>query len=159
MLALELLDRFYEHTSAQLLLLQNYRGSRVPKFRGAGGRKRFTVHGVACLRIWGVVPTVSDMKEWDVNGYSCMGMTAPTRAPIPTRQTPNMGKHHSRGRPTTDMRRMWILLGGEDVNPNREKAFRGRAPLLRAAENGNEGILKVLMERKDIHTAIPDNKN
>ena len=52
-----------------------------------------------------------------------------------------------------------MLFGGEDVNPNRANNFCGRALLLRAAENRNEGILKVLMERKDIHTAIRDNKN
>ena len=50
MLALELLDRFDEHTSAQLLLLGHYRDSRVPYFRGAGGPKRFTgLHEVAFL--------------------------------------------------------------------------------------------------------------
>ena len=83
MLAVELLDRFDEHTSAQLLLLQHYRDSRVPYFRGAGGPKRFTgLHGVACLGIWGVVSTVLDMKECDVNGSDCILMTALTRASI-----------------------------------------------------------------------------
>ena len=77
------LDKFDEHTSAQLLLLQHYRDSRVPYFRGAGGPKRFTrLHGVAWLGIWGVVSTVLDMKEWDVNGSGCMWMTALTRASI-----------------------------------------------------------------------------
>ena len=67
----------------QLLLPQNYRDSRVPYFRGAGGPKRLTrLHGVAFLGIWGVVSTVLDMKEWDVNGSGCMGMTALTRASI-----------------------------------------------------------------------------
>ena len=52
-----------------------------------------------------------------------------------------------------------MLLGEEEVNPNRLNIKHGRAPLLRVAKNGNEGILKVLIERKDIHTAIPDNTN
>ena len=67
MLAVELLDRFDKHTSA------HYQYSQVPYFRGAGGPKRFTgLHGVACLGIWGVVSTVLDMKEWDVNRSDCM---------------------------------------------------------------------------------------
>ena len=57
------------------------------------------------------------------------------------------------------MRRVWLLLGGEDVDRNRAKTFCGQRPLLRAAKNGNEGTLKVLMERKDIPAAIPDNTN
>ena len=32
--------------------------------------------------IWGVVSTVLDMKEGEVNGSGCMGMTALTRASI-----------------------------------------------------------------------------
>ena len=83
MLALEVLDRFDEHTSALLLLLQHYRDSLVPYFCGAGGPKTFTgLHGVACLGIWGVVSTVLDMKEGEVNGSGCMGMMALTRASI-----------------------------------------------------------------------------
>ena len=42
MLALELLNKFDEHTSAQLLLLQHYRDSRVPHLRRARGPKGFT---------------------------------------------------------------------------------------------------------------------
>ena len=77
MIALELLDRFDEYTSAQLLLLKHYRDSRVPYFYRARGPKRFTgLHGVTFLGIWGIVSTILDMKKWDVNRSGCMVMTA-----------------------------------------------------------------------------------
>ena len=52
-----------------------------------------------------------------------------------------------------------MLLGEEDVDRNRVNTVPGQRPLLRAAKIGNEGILKVLMERKDIPAAIPDTTN
>ena len=57
------------------------------------------------------------------------------------------------------MRGVWMLLGEEDVDRNRVNTVPGQRPLLRAAKIGNEGILKVLMERKDIPAAIPDTTN
>jgi len=77
-LALRLLDKFDEHISTQLLLLNYGRDSRSGLFyRGAVGPTGFAgLHRVAFLGIGGIVSTILEMKEWDVNAKDCMGMTA-----------------------------------------------------------------------------------
>ena len=77
----KLLDRFDEHVSAQLLLLHHRYHGGDPDFDTAGGPRGFSgLHGVAFLGIVGIVSTILEMKEWDVNAYDCMGMTALTWA-------------------------------------------------------------------------------
>ena len=142
-LALRLLDRFDEHISTQLLLLHSNRvrgGGRY--FRGVGGPTGFTgLHGAAFLGIAEIVSTVLNMKEWDVNAYDCMGMTALTWA---TR----------RGHEEV----VKILLERKDVNPNQPDTRDGRTPLMLAAEEGNEGVVKILLEREDVNPNQADTK-
>ena len=135
-LALELLNRFPEHISTQQLLL-HYNRDRGggPYFGGVGGPTKFTgLHGVAFLGIAGIAPAVLEMKEWDVNSYDCMGMTALTWA---------AARGHSEV--------VTMFLGREDVNPDLADTAYGRTPLSWAAKYGHEGIVKMLLERQGVN--------
>ena len=44
-----------------------------------------------------------------------------------------------------------MLLKREDVNPDQPDTKYGRAPLWWAAEKGHEGIVKMLLERRDVN--------
>jgi len=81
-LALELLNRFDEHISTQLLLLHwNRDRGGGPYFDGVGGPTGFIgLHGVAFLGIAGIVSALLEMQGWNINSYDCMGMTALTWA-------------------------------------------------------------------------------
>ena len=48
-----------------------------------------------------------------------------------------------------------LLFGERYVNPNRSCKY-GQTPLSWAVENGHEGIIKLLLERKDVNPNIPD---
>jgi len=135
-LALKLLDRFDEHKSAQLLLWRYipHRGE-APYFAGPGGPTGFSgLHGVAFLGIVEIMPSVLEMKVWDVNEYDCMGMTALTWASF-------------RGHEEVVKK----LLEGEDINPDQQDTEYGRTALLWAAKNGHEGVVKMLLERDDVN--------
>jgi len=136
MLSLRLLDRFDEHISAQLQLLQyNRDGDDGLYFYGSRGAAGFTgLHGVAFLGIAGIVPAVLEMREWDVNAYDCMGMTALTWAAV-------------RGHEEV----VKMFLGREDVNPDLADTGYGRTPLLWASKNGHEGIIKMLLQREGVN--------
>ena len=140
-LALRLLDKFDEHISTQLLLL-NYsrdRGSG-PRFDEAVGPTGSTgLHGVAFLEIGGIVSTILEMKEWDVNANDCMGMTALIWA---------AKKGHEEV--------VKILLEREDINLDQADTKYGRKPLSWAAENGHEGVIKMLLERQDVNPGQAD---
>ena len=135
-LALRLLDRFDEHISAQLLLLGRGRdGGARPYFGGTRGPMGCTgLHGVAFLRIAGLVCTVLDMKESDVNSEDCTSMTALTWA--------------SRGGHDEVVK---MLLEREDVNPNLADTKYCQTPLSWASENGRSGAVKILLEREDVN--------
>ena len=140
-LALRLLDRFDEHISAQLLLtydIQDYaQRGYFYKMRGA---TRFTgLHGVAFLGIAGIVSTLLEIKEWNVNADDCMGMTAFTWA---------VGRGHE------EVVRM--LLEREDVNPGQTSTLYGRTPLWWATKNGHGRIAKMLLERENVNPDQPD---
>ena len=143
-LALRLLDRFDEHISARLLLLENHDYPFWAQYYyGARGPVGFTgLHGVAFLGIAEMVAALLEMKEWDVNAADCMGNTALTWAAI-------------RGHEEV----VNILLEREDINPNQADTEYGRTPLQWAAKNGHEGIVKMLLERKDINPDQPDTKH
>ena len=140
-LALELLNRFDEHISTQLLLLHCNRdrggGPYFDEFRGLTGF--IGLHGVAFLGIAGIVSAVLEMQEWNINSCDCMGMTALTWA---------AARGHSQV--------VKMFLGREDVNPNQADTIYGRTPLSWAAENGHEGIVKMLLEREGVN---PDQAN
>ena len=50
---------------------------------------------------------------------------------------------------------MGLLFGGRYVDPNSSSRY-GRTPLSWAAENGHEGIVKLLLGRKDVDPDTPD---
>ena len=175
-LALKLLDRFDEHISAQLLLLHNDRDpSGGPGFDRTGGPTIFSgLHGVAFLGIDGIVSTVLEMKEWDVNAYDCMGMTPLIWASMKGhREVVNVllqraDVNHDQVDTTFSQTPLsWaaeyghegvvkMFLEREEVNPNQADTKRGRTPLSRAAENGHEGVVKMLLEREDVNPDQPD---
>ena len=136
MLALRLLDRFDEHISTQLLLLHSNRDRGwAPYFRREGGPTGFTgLHGAAFLGIAEIVSTMLEMKEWDVNAYDCMGMTALTWA---------AREGHEEV--------VKVLLQREDVNLDQADTLCGRTPLSWAAWNGHEVVVKMLLEREDVN--------
>ena len=125
-LALRLLDRFDEHISAQLLLLNSNRhmGWRVFSEQMTIGPTGFTgLHAVAFLGIVEILTPLLDTKKWDVNAVDFTGNTALTWAArrgreevikallrvtegtsTPTRQIPRMAGRHSRGQPRGDTR-------------------------------------------------------
>ena len=49
-----------------------------------------------------------------------------------------------------------LLLGRGDVNPDTLDTYFGQTPLSRAANNGREGIVKLLLERKDVNPHSSD---
>ena len=51
-----------------------------------------------------------------------------------------------------------MLLGRGDVDPNATETKYGRTPLLWAAEQGLEGVVKLLLERDDINPNTRDTK-
>ena len=142
-LALRLLDRFDEHISAQLLLLHHNRSrNETPYFGGVRGPAGFTgLHGLAFLGIAGIFSTVLKMKEWDINAYDCMGMTALTWA---------SGRGHEEA--------VGMLLEREDVNPNQADTKYGRAPLSWAAKNGHGETVKIILEREDVNPNRADTR-
>jgi len=135
-LSLRLLDRLDEHISAQLQLLQNNRDhSNDLYFDGTGEPTGFTgLHGVAFLGIEEIMSAVLEMKEWDVNAFDCMGMTALTWAA-------------ARGHEEV----VKMFLGREDVHLNQADTEYGRTPLSWAARGGHEGIVKILLEREGVN--------
>ena len=142
-LALRLLDRFDEHISTRLLLLHHDReGDEGPYFRQVGRPRGFTgLHGVAFLGIAEIAPAVLEMKEWDVNAYDCMGMTALTWAAA--RGSEEVVK---------------IFLGREDINPDLADTEYGRTPLWWAARGGHEGMVRMLLQRDDVNPDQADTK-
>jgi len=138
-LALRLLDRFDEHISAQLLLLHYNRDSPYPY--GEMGSEGFTgLHGAALLGIADIFSTVLDMKEWDINASSGVGLTAIALAA-------ESGQEGV----------VEILLRREDINPDNPDAY-GQTPLFRAASNGHERVVEVLLERDDVNHNKPDDR-
>ena len=140
-LSLRVLGRFDEHISTQLQLLwYSWDNLDGLYFNGKRGPTGFTgLHGVAFFGIAGIVPAVLEMKEWDVNAYDCMGMTALTWAA-------------ARGHDEV----VNMFLGRDDVNPDQADAQYGRTPLSWAAMHGHEGIVKMLLERGGVNPGQAD---
>jgi len=49
-----------------------------------------------------------------------------------------------------------MLLEQSSVNPDTPDTKYGQTPLWRAAANGNEGIVKMLLQRNDVNPDKPD---
>jgi len=132
MLALRLLDRFDEHISAQLLLLNNkISGSYLPSL----GPRGFTgLHGVSFLGIAEIVAALLEMNGWDVNATDCTGGTALVWAA-------------RRGHEEV----VKVLLERKDTNPDPVDTYYGQTPLSWAAEKGHSGVVKMLLEREGVN--------
>ena len=170
-LALRLLDRFDEHTSTQLLLL-NYKkdcGSG-PYFSPTGGPTGFTgLHGVAFLGIVEIVAAVFEMGEWDINAAGCTGNTVLGWAArrgcegvvkmLLDRGDVNLNQGATdRGETALTWAALYghegavgMLLESEDVNPHQVDAKYGGTPLLWAAAHWHEGVVKIFLGREDIN--------
>ena len=170
-LAPRLLERFDEHISAHLLLLQyNRDGGAGPYLYQAGRPKGFIgLHATAFFGIVGILSAVLEIKKWDVNAYDCMGMTPltwvaergheevvkmllkqeeiyPDRADTRYGRTPLLWAVRSGCEGVVKM-----FLQREDINPNQADTEYGQTPLLWAAENGHEGIAKMFLQREDVN--------
>ena len=143
-LILKLLDKFDKHISTQLLLLNYNRDrGRGPYFHPQRAPTGFSgLHGVAFLEIGGIVSTVLEMKEWDVNANDCMGMTALSWAA-------------KRGHEEV----VNILLEREGINPDQADTNYGRTSLSWAAKNGHEGVVKMLLEREGVNPDLAATKD
>ena len=175
-LALRLLDRFDEHISAQLLLLEDRDYPFLDQYYyGTRRTLGFTgLHGVAFLGIVEMVAPLLEMKEWDVNAADFMGSTALTWAAIrghdgvvkilseradldPNQADTEYGRtplSWAAGRGNEAV--VKILLEQEDVNPNQPDTEYGRASLSWAVEKRHEGVVKMLLEREDVNPNQPD---
>jgi len=134
-LALRLLDRFDEHISATLLLL-NYTSDSIWKrdLSDKCGKGNFTgLHGAALFGIVEIFAVVLEMKEWDINAGDCLGSTALTLAA-------------ERGHEGI----VNILLGREDINPDQAGINPGLTPLIWVADHGHEEVIKLLLEREGV---------
>src|SRR5205807_1219795 len=142
-LALRLLDRFDEHISAQLLLLHYTENTHPAPYYYIGTKQtRFTgLHAVAFLGIVGIVSSILEMKEWDVNATDSCGCTALTWAAI-------------RGHEAV----VKMLLERTEVDPDRADLKYGRTPLSWAAKNGREGVVKMLLKRAEVNPDRADLK-
>jgi len=141
MLALRLLDRFDQHISAQLLLLNFKKHNRSsPHFRGRSGPRGFTgLHAVAFLGISEIVAALSEMEEWNVNATDCTGRTALIWAAR-----------------TGHEEVVKVLLKREGINPDQADSIHGQTALAWAAEMGHLGVAKVFLQRKDINPDLAD---
>src|SRR5207302_1854123 len=142
-MALRLLIGFDKHISAQLMLVnynQDSEWGSGPYFYGLGGPHGFTgLHGVAFLGIGGILPTILEMREWNVNVTDRTGSTALAWA---------AGRGHEEV--------VLMLLEREDVNPNTADTSYGRTPLSWATVNENVGVVKMLLQREDVNPNTPD---
>jgi len=169
-LALELLNRFDEHISTELLLLHYNRDrGKGAYFDGIGWPTKFTgLHGVAFFGIAEIVPTVLEMLESNVNSYDCMGMTALMWAAarghsevvkmLLQREGVNLNQKDVRWGSTP---LSWAATKGHEgivkmllrnvVNPDQADTEYGRTPLSWAAVKGHEGIVKMLLEQQGVN--------
>ena len=195
-LALELLDQFDSHISAEILwdsifwrLSIEYLTSSEPFS---------ALHCVSYFGIADVTNTLVKMNRWDVNQKDAAGMTPliwaarygheevvrlllqnkhiqPDQQDADSWRTalswaagyghegvvrlflgPQFVNPGSLGRPWGKAQQVaGLLFGKRYVNPD-SSSISGRTPLSWAAEEGHEGIVKLLLERKDVNPNIPD---
>jgi len=135
-LALRLLDRFDQHISAKLLLLDcHYEIVHEPYYGREAGPVGFTgLHGAAFLGIVGIASALLDLGELDPNAHDCTGSTVLIWA--------------ARGGREEVVK---MLLERGDVNPDQADTLYGRTPLSWAAVNGHSEVVKMLLERGDVN--------
>ena len=143
-LALRLLDRFYEHISASQLL---FRYSKSANKRWTvdemEGKTKFTgLHGAAFLGVIEIFAAVLKMKEWDINTEDWFGNTALSWAA-------------ARGHEAV----VKMLLERKDVNPDQADTKYGKTPLSWAAQNGHGEVVKMFLERKDVNPDRTDSED
>jgi len=167
----ELLDRFDEHISAQLLLLkyEKYRSSWLGSSDFEEGPLGFAgLHGIEHLGIVEAAAAALKMEDWDVHASDRTGSTALRWAAYKGREElVGMLLEHTDINPDQADKYgktplSWAASGGrggivkmilerKDVNPDRVDTKYGQTPLSLAAIHGQEGIVKILLERKDVN--------
>ena len=134
-LALRLLDGYDKHLSSKLLLIHGRDWwSHLSEKSGSNAVEGFTgLHGAAYLGIVGMISSLSEKREWDVNSTDTGGNTPFAWA---------ARKGHE------DAVRM--LLARPGVDPDTANAD-GRTPLMWAAACGHKGVVEKLLERTDVN--------
>jgi len=167
-LALRLLARFDEHISGVILVFDSDLGRRG-MFDMETGQGKFTgLHGAAFLGIVEIFAAVLELKEWSVNAGDCFGHTPLTWAAIRghvavvrmllEREDVDPDQPDTNGHMTPFL---WAveeghegvamaLLGRGGVNPNAVSVF-GYTALQSAEFGGNVGMVKILLERKEVN--------
>jgi len=137
-LAMELLDRYESHVTANSLFEQILDLEDSPE---ANAPSQFT--GLHCASFFGIVDTMTDllgMSGGDANRGDSAGITPLAWAA--------RGGHEE----ATE-----LLLRQESVSPDKSDN-RGSTPLWWAAYKGHESVLKQLLDRKDVNPDKPDNE-
>ena len=132
-LALKLLDRYHEHISSKVLLLNEVMPWERP-FDPEDSPRGFTgLHGAAYLGCVEIMIALFELNKWDVQATDFNGNTAITWAA-------RWGHEEA----------VKVLLAQEDVNPHQVNHF-GETPLLWAASNGHDGVVRMLLARDDVN--------
>ena len=170
-LALDLLGRYDNHISAELLWVSVNKGWDTDYVRSL---KPFsTLHYISYFGIAEVVIDLMGTKRWDVNQRDGMGLTPLTWAArhggVEVVKLLLQLKYTQPDIPDTRYGQTplswaaWnghdgavkLLLGRKDVNPDRLEND-GRTPLSRAAGGGHDRVVKLLLKREDVSPDMPD---
>ena len=131
-LALKLFNDYDNHISVKILL-----EAWVRYCYGIDFEALSLFSGLHCASMFGIDKIVAGLVEvegCDINQLDCAGNTPLVWA---------AWNGHERV--------VKILLGREDVNPEKSNTFR-QSPLCFAAENGHEGVVKILLGRSDVNS-------
>ena len=125
-LALQLLDRFDDHTSARSLwnsISRELTNSPTPDLKPFSA-----LHCISYFGIAEVANTLIEMKRWDVNQRDSAGMT-------PLIWASRYGHEEVVG----------LLLRQKHIQPDQQDTNYGRTALSWAAENGHEGVVRLFL--------------
>ena len=168
-LALELLQDYDDHISAQSLLRQIGYMSLGRQDMG------FRFNGLHCASFFGIVEVVAtllEMERYDINradywGYTPLAWAAENghegvvkillrQAEADPNKADNNGdtplSHAARGGHEEIVK---MLLHQAEVNPNKQDNH-GDTPLSHAACGGYEGVVKILLQRDEVNPDKPD---
>jgi len=134
LLALELLREYNDHISAVFIFQQLGYGWYFDdlRFSGLHCASFFGIAEVAAALI--ELGCITGINEEDTAGFTPLGWAA----------------HNG------DDKTVNILLGCEEVNPDKPDEYGLRTPLSRAAQNGHEEVVKILVGREEVGSDKPD---